>query len=172
MDTRRRGERRRYRERPEYPFRDRHGEWVTQNRRRLVDRRGSGVSVPGISDTPKPPPRPGGGDSLLLHHRDAVIHVPAERQEPFLLGRRRSCDLVIPQGHISREHALIIHRDGRFVLLDQSLNGTFLQGPGGEVRRVHAGEAVLQGSGYLSLGRPLGENGEDLVYFYCRTPLS
>ncbi|MFP4243580.1 MAG: FHA domain-containing protein [Ectothiorhodospira sp.] len=119
--------------------------------------------------------RRGGGygeHSLLLHHRDAVIHVPGDRQAPFLLGRRRNCDLVIQRDHISREHASIIRRDGCFVLVDQSLNGTYLQGPEGKEQRIHGGEAVLSGSGYLSLGRPLGESGEDLVYFYCKAPVS
>lgn len=188
MDIRRQGERRRYDSRPSYPFRDSQGVWVTRNRRRQLDRRSSNGdsplegSRPSIAPTTRPKAtvamldtarhsspalRNLKGRSLLLHYRDVVINL-YEGKDDFLLGRRSRCDLVIPQDHVSREHARIVHRDGGFVLVEQSLNGTYLQEPSGEERMIHQETVSLQGSGYLSLGRPLTDNADHLVYFYCR----
>ncbi|AHK78055.1 hypothetical protein M911_01250 [Ectothiorhodospira haloalkaliphila] len=187
MDIRRKGERRRYDSRPSYPFRDSQGVWVTRNRRRQLDRRASNGDKPlGSSEPSSASARPRAavtmldtaqgsspalrnlkGRSLLLHYRDVVINL-YEGRDDFLLGRRSSCDLVVPQDHVSREHARIVHRDGGFVLIEQSLNGTYLQEPSGEGRLIHQETVALKGSGYLSLGRPLSDNTENLVYFYCR----
>lgn len=188
MDIRRQGERRRYDSRPSYPFRDSQGVWVTRNRRRQLDRRSSNGdsplegSKPSIAPTTRPKAtvamldtarhsspalRKLKGRSLLLHYRDVVVNL-YEGKDDFLLGRRSRCDLVIPQDHVSREHARIVYRDGGFVLVEQSLNGTYLQEPSGEERMIHQETVPLQGSGYLSLGRPLTDNADHLVYFYCR----
>lgn len=189
MDIRRTGERRRYDSRPSYPFRDAHGVWVTRNRRRLVDRRATNGDTPlAAAEPPDASPSPTGGRpvlvatttqrsspalrnlkgrTLLLHYRDVVINID-ENKDDLLLGRRSSCDLVIPQDHVSREHVRIVHQDGQFLLVEQSLNGTYLQEPSGEERLIHQESIPLQGSGYLSLGRPLTENTDNLVYFYCR----
>ncbi|MCG5500729.1 FHA domain-containing protein [Ectothiorhodospira lacustris] len=181
MDLRRKGERRRYERRPNYPFRDSFGEWVISNRRRLVDRRAGEISedqeyVPSPSPSPITQPKPsrpgekssgGSGGSLLLHYRDAVVNLhPSD--DGFLMGRNRQCDLVVPKEFVSRRHARVECRNGGFVLVDQSLNGTYLQDKTGEVRFIHQDDAPLTGSGYLSLGSPLTENADNLVYFYCR----
>ncbi|TVQ73436.1 MAG: FHA domain-containing protein [Chromatiaceae bacterium] len=186
MDIRRKGERRRYDSRPSYPFRDSQGVWVTRNRRRQVDRRSTDGDSPLASAeavTSRPAKQAGSmlhtaqrsspalrnlkGRSLLLHYRDVVVNL-YEGKDDFLLGRRNTCDLVVPQDHVSREHARIVHEDGRFVLVEQSLNGTYLQEPSGDERLIHQETIPLKGSGYLSLGRPLTENTDNLVYFYCR----
>ncbi|EHQ51346.1 MULTISPECIES: FHA domain-containing protein [Ectothiorhodospira] len=174
MDLRRKGERRRYERRPNYPFRDSSGEWVTKNRRRLVDRRSGDVTEDREHTTapvsaPKPSKsaeQPSGG-SLLLHYRDAVVNLQPT-DESFMMGRNRQCDLVVPKEFVSRRHARVECRDGGFVLIDQSLNGTYLQDKTGKIRFLHQDAAPLTGSGYLSLGSPLTENADNLVYFYCR----
>lgn len=163
MDIRRRGERRRFAKQPEYPFRDSEGVWVTHNRRRLVDRRSNRF-------TPDPLTT---GDvnqgSLMLHYHDQVLNLPA-RDDAFVLGRRQNCHLVVEQDFVSREHARIVFRHGHFLLIDQSLNGTYLRGQNGEVQHLHQGERVLTGSGYISLGQALTENRDNLIYFFHREP--
>ncbi|WP_242467054.1 FHA domain-containing protein [Ectothiorhodospira shaposhnikovii] len=107
------------------------------------------------------------GISLLLHYHDAVVNLhPTENA--FMMGRHRKCDLVVPRKFVSRHHARVECREGKFVLIDQSLNGTYIQDTRGEVEFVHQNTAPLTGSGYLSLGMPMSENSENLVYFYCR----
>jgi hypothetical protein len=51
-----------------------------------------------------------------------------ERQE-LLLGRSRSCDVVLSELSVSRRHARLIFRDGKWVLQDlASTNGTLVNG--------------------------------------------
>jgi FHA domain/DUF1707 SHOCT-like domain len=50
-------------------------------------------------------------------------------RETVLLGRSRGCDCVIPARTVSRRHAVLSYREGRWVLQDlASLNGTYLNG--------------------------------------------
>src|SRR5713226_2385916 len=45
----------------------------------------------------------------------------------FVLGRNPDCQVVIPITSVSREHAAIVRRQGRFYIEDlQSRNGTFV----------------------------------------------
>jgi hypothetical protein len=164
MDIRRRGERRRFGKHPEFPFRDSAGQWVTQNRRRLVDRRFNRSALESLESA-----RELNLGTLMLHYHDQVVNLHA-RKDPFILGRRQTCHLVANQDYVSREHARIVFRHGQFVLIDQSLNGTYVRLQNGDVVHVHQDEHVLTGSGYISLGQTLVENGDNLIYFFHREP--
>lgn len=66
-------------------------------------------------------------------------------RSPFTIGRTSSCELVIEDEYISRRHAEIIFRDGRFYISDPgSSNGTFLNG-----RRLSPGEVAPISDGDL-----------------------
>lgn len=56
--------------------------------------------------------------------------IALEGHTEFIIGRAdRSCDLVIPDARISRRHAAIMLRGGRFMIRDLgSMNGTFING--------------------------------------------
>jgi pSer/pThr/pTyr-binding forkhead associated (FHA) protein len=46
-----------------------------------------------------------------------------------LIGRDEKCDIVLNDGKVSAQHAKIIRREGRFVIIDgPSRNGTSLNG--------------------------------------------
>jgi len=86
------------------------------------------------------------------------------------MGRGSSCDLVVPSGAASRSHARIECRQGHFVYFDQSSNGTFVMTTGrrandGQNLHIHHREWVFSGAGWLSLGLPVNENGEDVIRF-------
>jgi pSer/pThr/pTyr-binding forkhead associated (FHA) protein len=50
-------------------------------------------------------------------------------KEPFMIGRDRTNDIIIEDPLISRKHASIYFRDGRYRVKDlDSTNGTFLNG--------------------------------------------
>ena len=65
-------------------------------------------------------------------------------QDELLIGRHHDCDVVLPSLNVSRLHARLNFRDGRWVLRDlESTNGTCLNGfpvgrsevrPGDEIR--------------------------------------
>ena len=56
-------------------------------------------------------------------------------QEQTTVGRSPDCDVFLDDVTVSRRHALVVRRDGRFFIEDRgSLNGTFLNR-----RRIEAG---------------------------------
>jgi class 3 adenylate cyclase len=70
------------------------------------------------------------------------------------VGRDGRNDLVIGESTVSRLHARIEHRKGRFVLIDQSANGTFVVPEDGASGFVHRDSVELSGHGLLGLGTP------------------
>src|SRR4051812_17900682 len=58
----------------------------------------------------------------------------AERRETFdkneiNVGRVQGNDLMLPKGNVSKHHARLLYRDGRFIVTDlKSTNGTYVNG--------------------------------------------
>src|SRR5689334_11891724 len=58
----------------------------------------------------------------------------AERRESFdrteiNVGRVQGNDLMLPKGNVSKRHARLLYRDGRFIVTDlKSTNGTYVNG--------------------------------------------
>jgi adenylate cyclase len=103
---------------------------------------------------------------LRLRFRDTEIELNQERPA-VTLGRGQQNDLIIPDEFISRLHARIEYRRGKFVLLDQSTNGTFVRMPDGKVVTLHREEVPLQGTGMISLGRAFNEQSPHIIHFRC-----
>ena len=70
------------------------------------------------------------------------------------LGRDAGNDVVVQGEKVSRRHATIGERSGKFVLVDQSVNGTWLVPGDGSVLRLLREEAPLHGFGRIYLGLP------------------
>lgn len=81
------------------------------------------------------------------------------------LGRGQDCDLLITGDLISRYHARIDIRRGKFVLHDQSTNGTFVRTLDGQDIFLRQDELTLFGSGVISLGKSVDKARENLVYY-------
>ena len=88
-----------------------------------------------------------------------------ESRPSATLGRQLHNDIVVKDKGVSRTHARIEYNRGKFVLIDQSTNGTFvlLQGK----KRVHLrrDETALLGNGIISLGKEI-EGDSDLYIKY------
>lgn len=69
------------------------------------------------------------------------------------LGRAETNDITVKGNLISRIHARIDVVKNRFVLIDQSTNGTFVQRDDGEEIYVRRDTTELTGSGLIGLGR-------------------
>ncbi len=102
----------------------------------------------------------------------------AERRETFdrneiNVGRVQGNDLMLPKGNVSKHHARLLYRDGRFIVTDlKSTNGTYVNGRKisqativREGDKIYIGDFVLRletaqpaagvdGGGDESLGRP------------------
>jgi hypothetical protein len=70
----------------------------------------------------------------------------------FIIGRASECDLVVPGDRSSRHHAVIEVKRGRFMLTDQSTNGTFVISDHHEVLFLRRDAAPLLGKGTIYVG--------------------
>jgi len=84
----------------------------------------------------------------------------------FVMGRGSNCDLVLTGATLaSRAHAKIVFKRGKFVLIDQSTNGTYVKAGSGEMLYLRREEMQLWGHGVICLGSEF-EGDEDHFIFY------
>ena len=80
------------------------------------------------------------------------------------IGRDPDCGLTVDNKHVSRLHARIFHRQGKFFLEDQSANGTFLVPQYSKLHLLRE-ESILHGSGLIYLGAdPDTTHSEPILY--------
>lgn len=130
---------------------------------------------------------------LLWQHGDATSMLPAiatitEQHRPFrirlmylgevlilddrerasaTLGRGQENDLVIKGNLVSRLHARIEAGKNRFMLIDESTNGSFVQGQNGDDAFVRRDAIPLKGKGVIGLGRVPEPQSYHTVEFSC-----
>jgi adenylate cyclase len=95
---------------------------------------------------------PKAGTTLIAEFGASSIELSHERPS-LLMGRGMENDFVIPEPLASRTHARIEFRKDRFVLIDQSINGTFVHVDGEKEITVRRDECILKGHGLISLGK-------------------
>jgi class 3 adenylate cyclase len=101
---------------------------------------------------------------LLINYRDKSIEL-SDKRKSINLGRADDNDLVVKGNLISRIHAKIEMRRGKFLLIDQSTNGTFLQDARGQETFVRRDSTELVNEGTIGLGRAEGP-GSNLAIYY------
>jgi adenylate cyclase len=100
-----------------------------------------------------------GTSTIEVDHRRPVIR----------MGRGPDNEIVVPHAVASRVHARIEYRRGRFILVDQSLNGTYLDIHGGTAIALRRDEIALEGSGLISLGKSGADQHELCVRYAIRS---
>jgi class 3 adenylate cyclase len=83
------------------------------------------------------------------------------------LGRGQENDLVIKGNLVSRLHARIEAGKNRFMLIDESTNGSFVQGQNGDDAFVRRDAIPLKGKGVIGLGRVPEPQSYHTVEFSC-----
>jgi adenylate cyclase len=81
------------------------------------------------------------------------------------MGRGDQNELVVRNSLVSRLHARVEFRRGKFVLIDQSVNGTFVRKNGGDELLVRRDELVLEGTGVIGLGQALEPDQPDAIVY-------
>lgn len=99
----------------------------------------------------------------LRHGGREVVLGPEQKQ--LRLGRDTECDLVIADRKASRQHARIERRRDKYVLVDQSSNGTYVTMHGQPEIRLRREEAVLHGRGSISFGHPYSDDPTEVAAF-------
>lgn len=107
---------------------------------------------------------PESSQELVLSYRDKSFRINREHRNA-VLGRGESCSLVVQNDLASRLHCRIELRFGKFVIIDQSTNGTFIRSSGGGLIHITREETVLHGSGAISLGVAFSEHPAEIVEY-------
>jgi len=107
-----------------------------------------------------------GASKLRLIFRDASVVVD-ENRKGINMGRADENDLVVKGNLISRIHARIEMRRGKFILIDQSTNGTFLENARGEELFIRRDSTELTGEGIIGLGRVAKPGTPLAIHYKC-----
>ena len=105
---------------------------------------------------------------LRLEFQDSQNKIASDDHRTFVIGRGVQSDLMCKTRLASRSHATLEFRRGKFLLTDQSSNGTFVQTDDGESIFLRRQELMLWGSGYIALGEEVSkENPADVIRYFC-----
>lgn len=98
----------------------------------------------------------------LEYEQKEIILEP--KMTPFMIGRNLStCQLVIDETQVSREHCHISYNRGKFVLVDHSTNGCYLKPKNGLEFYLRSEEFPLLENSQLSLGVPSHKSTSHLI---------
>ena len=103
---------------------------------------------------------------LRLRCQDREILIDEARPN-IAIGRAEDNDLVVKGNLISRLHARIEISRNKFVLIDQSTNGTFVQTSDGEEAFVRRDSLQIKGEGMIGLGRLPDRDSPQTIRFIC-----
>jgi adenylate cyclase len=104
---------------------------------------------------------------MELKFQGLTIEVDQNRPS-VTLGRQSHNDVVVNDERVSRTHARIEYRRGKFILIDQSTNGTFALIKGKKSITLRRDEASLLGSGIIGLGREVTNESPVAIHYSIR----
>lgn len=107
------------------------------------------------------------GQHLYLTYHERITEVSSKGNE-LMFGRSKGSNIVVDTDCVSRHHAKLVYRKGKFVVIDQSTNGTFVKTQGGQEVFIQNEEYPLSGSGFISLGKTVSVDNDHLIYFSCQ----
>ncbi|MFO1372512.1 MAG: adenylate/guanylate cyclase domain-containing protein [Candidatus Competibacteraceae bacterium] len=103
---------------------------------------------------------------LVLTYRGKTIELAPSGQS-FAIGRGDKNQLIVDRELVSRSHAEIEFRQGKFILVDHSTNGTYLLLENGARFFVRREEFTLHEQGIINLGQAVVEHDPDVIRYTC-----
>ncbi|MFO1467815.1 MAG: adenylate/guanylate cyclase domain-containing protein [Steroidobacteraceae bacterium] len=103
---------------------------------------------------------------LRLRYQGQEVIVD-ERRNNISMGRAEENDLVVKGNLISRLHARIEISRNKFMLIDQSTNGTFVQGKDGDEAFVRRDSMQIRSEGLIGLGKAPDSNSSQVIRYIC-----
>ncbi len=88
---------------------------------------------------------------LMVKYQNIIIHINEDRKQ-VSMGRLKKNDISISKDHVSRLHATIKYKHGKYILTDQSKNGTYVKTQGRKGIFVKRKTLLLSSSGIIGLG--------------------
>lgn len=109
---------------------------------------------------------PASAGKLRLKFDGGELLLSSDGLRKVAMGRADDNDVTIKGNLISRVHARIELNKTRFVIIDESTNGTFVQRADGEELYVRRDSARLTGNGLIGLGRVAARGSPLAVEYY------
>jgi class 3 adenylate cyclase len=106
------------------------------------------------------------GQRLKLRYQGQEVLVDGTHAN-ISMGRAEENDLVIKGNLISRLHARVEFNRNKFILIDQSTNGTFVLGKDGEEAFVRRDSMQIRGEGLIGLGKAPDSNSTQVIRYTC-----
>jgi adenylate cyclase len=103
---------------------------------------------------------------LRLRYQGQEVIVDEARSN-VTMGRAEENDLVIKGNLISRLHARVEISRNKFMLIDQSTNGTFVVGKDGEEAFVRRDSMQIRDEGLIGLGKAPDSNSSQVIRYSC-----
>jgi adenylate cyclase len=103
---------------------------------------------------------------LRLRYQGQEVLVDDGRAN-ITIGRAEENDLVVKGNLISRLHARVEISRNKFMLVDQSTNGTFVLGKDGEEAFVRRDSMQIRGEGLIGLGKAPDSNSSQVIRYTC-----
>ena len=101
---------------------------------------------------------------LELEYHGQTLEID-EFRPSITLGRQSHNDVVVNDSRVSRTHAYIESRAGKFILIDQSTNGTYALIQGKKSVTLKGDEMQLLGKGVIALGQEVDADSPDMIHF-------
>jgi adenylate cyclase len=108
----------------------------------------------------------GASQRLRLRYQGQEVLVN-EARDNITIGRAEENDLVVKGNLISRLHARVEINRNKFMLIDQSTNGTFVLGKDGEEAFVRRDSMQIRGEGLIGLGKAPDSNSSQVIRYTC-----
>ena len=109
---------------------------------------------------------PASAGKLRLKFEGGELLLSSDGLRKVAMGRADDNDVTIKGNLISRVHARIELNKTRFVIIDESTNGTFVQRDDGEELYVRRDSARLTGNGLIGLGKVAARGSSLAVEYY------
>lgn len=102
---------------------------------------------------------------LILKYGKVVVIVN-ENNARVEIGRQKSNDIQVVNNRVSRTHALIEYKDGKYYLTDQSSNGTYLLMEGRKGITVKKKAVPLTAKGVIGPGYKVDFKSPDAIHLF------
>ena len=112
---------------------------------------------------PPPKHKKASRSSLILKYGKVVVLVNETRAR-VEIGRQKSNDIQVVNDRVSRTHALIEYKYGKYYLTDQSSNGTFLLMEGCKGITVKKKKVLLTAKGVIGPGYKVDFKSPDAIH--------
>jgi len=101
---------------------------------------------------------------MVLKYREQTIEID-QKHTRATFGRRQDNDIMLDDYRVSKSHAFIIYLNGKYVLCDQSTNGTFVFLKGSKGLILKKDELQLQCNGVIGLGEIVNFDSPAAIHF-------